>query len=192
MSGPGELWLPGISHIPSPNADERPTGSVIDLLVIHNISLPPGEFGGGHIEDLFLNRLDPHVHPYFAGIARLKVSAHLLIRRDGGVIQFVALDRRAWHAGQSNFCGRDCCNDFSVGIELEGTDEIPFSEAQYAKLVGLTLQIRAIYPQIEDENIVGHADIAPGRKTDPGPAFDWAHYRGLMFAAAGGRPTGRS
>ncbi len=192
MSSPGELWLPGVRQVPSPNADERPAGTLVDLLVIHNISLPPGEFGGGHIEDLFLNRLDPDAHPYFADIARLRVSAHLLIRRDGGVIQFVALDRRAWHAGQSSFCGRDCCNDFSIGIELEGTDEKPFSEAQYAELVDLTLQIRSIFPQIEDENIVGHADIAPGRKTDPGPAFDWAHYRGLMLAAADGRPTGRS
>ena len=192
MSKPGELWLPGVSHVPSPNADERPSGTSVDLLVIHNISLPPGEFGGGHIEELFLNRLAPSAHPYFADIAQLKVSAHLLIRRDGEVVQFVALDRRAWHAGQSSFCGRECCNDFSIGIELEGADEIPFSDPQYARLVDLTLQIRAIYPQIEEENIVGHADIAPGRKTDPGPAFDWSHYRGLMLTATDERPIERS
>ena len=191
MSGPGELWLPGVGHVPSPNADARPDGAVVDLLVIHNISLPPGQFGGGHIQDLFLNRLDPQAHPYFADIAALKVSAHVLIRRDGEAIQFVALDRRAWHAGQSDFCGRECCNDFSIGIELEGTDEMPFDDAQYAKLVDITLQVRSLFPLITDDRIVGHADIAPGRKTDPGPAFDWSRYQGLMLAAAGGRPAGR-
>ena len=191
MSRPGELWLPGVSHEPSPNADERPADTTIDLLVIHNISLPPGEFGGGHIRDLFLNRLDPRAHPYFVDIAGLKVSAHLLIRRDGEVIQFVALERRAWHAGQSDFCGRQCCNDFSIGIELEGTDQQPFNDAQYEALVRMTLHIRRIFPLITDDRIVGHADIAPGRKTDPGPAFDWSHYRGLMLAASGGQPTGR-
>jgi AmpD protein len=192
VNKPGELWLPGIRHVPSPNADARPLDATIDLLVIHNISLPPGEFGGGHIEALFLNRLDPLAHPYFADVAHLQVSAHVLIRRTGEVIQFVALERRAWHAGKSAFCGRECCNDFSIGIELEGTDETPFSEAQYAQLVDITRKIRRHFPLITDDHIVGHADIAPDRKTDPGPAFDWSHYRGLMLAAASGRPAPRS
>ena len=192
MKKTGELWLPGIRHAPSPNSDARPVGATIDLLVIHNISLPPGEFGGGHIEALFLNRLDPLAHPYFADVAHLQVSAHILIRRTGEVIQFVALERRAWHAGKSAFCGRECCNDFSIGIELEGTDEIPFSEPQYAQLVDITWKIRRYFPLITDDHIVGHADIAPERKTDPGPAFDWPHYRGLMLAAASGRPARHS
>ena len=172
-----DLWLPGIEHMPSPNADERPPDADIDLLVIHNISLPPGQFGGGFISDLFLNRLDPATHPYFSDIAHLHVSAHLLIRRDGQVIQFVALDQRAWHAGQSVFCGRERCNDFSIGIELEGSDDIPFSEPQYRELARLTAQIRALFPKIGDDRIVGHSDIAPGRKTDPGPCFDWRGFR---------------
>jgi len=177
MKGPGELWLPGIRHEPSPNADDRPPGCAVDLLVIHNISLPPGHFGGGYIRDLFLNRLDPTAHPYFAEIANLEVSAHLLVRRDGSVLQFVALDRRAWHAGLSSFCGRDRCNDFSIGIELEGSDDTPFSDAQYAALTDLTDRIQTLFPAITAERIAGHADIAPGRKTDPGPHFDWARYR---------------
>ena len=190
MSMPGALWLPDVVHDPSPNADERPAGCRVDLLVIHNISLPPGEFGGGYIRDLFLNRLDPEAHPYFREIAHLEVSAHLLIRRDGTVIQFVALDRRAWHAGLSSFCGRECCNDFSIGIELEGSDETPFSAAQYARLAALTLRLQALFPGITAERIVGHSDIAPGRKTDPGPCFDWARYRRKLtrLAEAGRRP----
>ncbi len=170
-------WLPGIVHLPSPNADERPPDTGIDLLVIHNISLPPGEFGGDDIIDLFLNRLDTDRHPYFEALAGLAVSAHLLVRRDGAAIQFVALGRRAWHAGQSRFCGRQRCNDFSIGIELEGTDDTPFTEAQYRVLGRLTAQIRERYPAITSDRIVGHADIAPGRKTDPGPCFDWTRYR---------------
>ncbi|MDJ0738200.1 MAG: 1,6-anhydro-N-acetylmuramyl-L-alanine amidase AmpD [Gammaproteobacteria bacterium] len=192
MTPPGRHWLGGVRREPSPNADERPADADVDLLVVHNISLPPGEFGGGHIRDLFLNRLDPAAHPYFAAIAELKVSAHLLVRRDGEVIQFVALDRRAWHAGQSSFCGRERCNDFSIGIELEGTDETPFTSAQYTALVDLTVRIRDIYPQIADDRIVGHADVAPGRKTDPGPAFDWRRYRRLLLATAARRPARRS
>lgn len=177
MRGVGELWLPGVVHEPSPNADERPAGSRVDLLVIHNISLPPGEFGGGHIRDLFLNRLDPDAHPYFREIAHLEVSAHLLVRRDGSALQFVALERRAWHAGLSSFCGRERCNDFSIGIELEGSDEVPFTAAQYARLAALTNRIQALFPAVTAQRIVGHSDIAPGRKSDPGPCFDWARYR---------------
>ena len=189
---PATGLLDAARQVASPNHDERPPGSAPELVVVHCISLPPGEFGGGHIEALFLNRLDPLAHPYFADVAHLQVSAHVLIRRTGEVIQFVALERRAWHAGKSAFCGRECCNDFSIGIELEGTDETPFSEAQYAQLVDITRKIRRHFPLITDDHIVGHADIAPDRKTDPGPAFDWSHYRGLMLAAASGRPVPRS
>jgi AmpD protein len=182
----GRLWLPGLAHRPSPNADERPEAGLVDLLVVHNISLPPGEFGGRYIDDLFLNRLDPGAHPYFTGIARLRVSAHLLIRRSGEAVQFVALDRRAWHAGDSCFEGRDRCNDFSVGIELEGSDDQPFTDRQYTRLAEVTTKIRHHYPAIRDTNIVGHSDIAPARKTDPGPAFDWARFRALVAIAAEG------
>ncbi|MCG6967090.1 MAG: 1,6-anhydro-N-acetylmuramyl-L-alanine amidase AmpD [Chromatiaceae bacterium] len=187
MTTIGEVWLPGVTHEPSPNADERPAGSDIDLLVIHNISLPPGEFGGPYISDLFLNRLDPTSHPYFGEIANLEVSAHLLVRRDGSVVQFVALDRRAWHAGQSDFCGRERCNDFSIGIELEGTDDQPYSEAQYRHLALLTRHIQDLFPAITAQRIVGHSDIAPGRKTDPGPGFSWARYRTLLASLAADR-----
>jgi AmpD protein len=170
-------WLPAARRVESPNQDARPAGTAIDLLVIHNISLPPGQFGGGWIEDLFLNRLDPHAHPYFAGIAELRVSAHALVRRDGSLVQFVPLRRRAWHAGRSCHEGREACNDFSIGIELEGADDQPFTDAQYARLAEVARQIMARYPAIDAERIVGHSDIAPGRKTDPGPAFDWQRFR---------------
>lgn len=185
MSENGRLWLPDVSQRPSPNADERPSGSGIDLLVIHNISLPPGVYGGHWIEDLFLNRLDPAAHPYFATVAELRVSAHLLVRRDGTPVQFVALDRRAWHAGESVYCGRERCNDFSIGIEMEGTDEAPFSEEQYRTLVGLTRVIRAYFPAITPQRIVGHSDIAPGRKTDPGPHFDWPRFLAALEQDSG-------
>ena len=180
MNGPGSLWLPGLTHIPSDNCDERPPDAEVDLLVIHNISLPPGEFGGDYIEALFLNRLDPGAHPYFAEIAHLQVAAHILIRRDGSATQFVALDRRAWHAGLSSFCGREHCNDFSVGVELEGSDDTPFSAAQYTSLGTVTSRIRQLFPAIGPDRIVGHSDIAPGRKTDPGPLFDWDLYRRMI------------
>jgi AmpD protein len=180
MKPVGQLWLPGPRHEPSANQDERPGNGVVDLLVIHNISLPPGEFGGGYIRDLFLNRLDPLAHPYFAEIADLEVSSHLLICRDGSALQFVALDRRAWHAGLSSFCGRERCNDFSIGIELEGSDDIPFTEPQYRRLAALTTEIQTHFPAIAPDRIVGHSDIAPGRKTDPGPHFDWVLYRELI------------
>lgn len=182
MSRRGAVWLPGIAHEPSPNADERPPGCGIDLLVIHNISLPPGEFGGGHISELFLNRLDPNAHPYFAAIADLRVSAHLLIRRDGVALQFVSLDRRAWHAGQSQYCGRERCNDFSIGIELEGSDDTEFTAPQYRTLADLTARIQRLFPAITPGRIVGHSEIAPGRKTDPGPCFDWPRYRTRLAA----------
>jgi AmpD protein len=148
----------------------------VDLLVIHNISLPPGEFGGPWIEHLFLNRLDPSIHPYFQEIQHLKVSSHLLILRDGELIQYVPLNKRAWHAGKSSFHGRERCNDFSIGIELEGTDDQPYTDAQYATLNEVTHDILSLFPAITPDRIVGHADISPDRKTDPGPAFDWQRY----------------
>lgn len=165
---------------PSPNCDQRPEGAEIDLLVIHNISLPPGRFGGPWIEDLFLNRLNPEAHPYFRNIYRQQVSPHLLIRRDGELIQYVPLHLRAWHAGVSCFQGRERCNDFSIGIELEGSDDIPFTNPQYRTLANTTREIVRRYPQITPDRITGHSDIAPDRKTDPGPAFDWPHYQRLL------------
>jgi AmpD protein len=172
--------LQNIYFISSPNCDDRPTNTIIDLLVIHGISLPPGEFGGDFIEKLFTNSLDPKLHPYFQQIAQLKVSAHVLIRRTGELIQFVPFDKRAWHAGESSFAGRKTCNDFSIGIELEGTDTLPYETVQYSQLAALTRCIMAAYPAITQDRIVGHSDIAPGRKTDPGEAFDWELYRKLL------------
>lgn len=163
-----------VEQLASPNFGERPPGTEISLLVIHNISLPPGEFGGRHVEDFFLNRLDPAAHPYFECIADLEVSAHFYIRRDGRVVQFVAAGQRAWHAGRSCWAGRENCNDYSIGVELEGTDDCPFSEAQYTALSALLGALRAAYPI---RALAGHSDIAPGRKTDPGPCFDWARLR---------------
>jgi N-acetyl-anhydromuramoyl-L-alanine amidase len=169
----------GVPFVASPNCDERPPGSRIELLVIHAISLPPGEFNGPGIEQLFLNRLDPADHSYYVGIAGLKVSAHFVVRRDGALVQFVPCRKRAWHAGTSSWQGRARCNDFSIGIELEGCDDTPFEAPQYESLARLTQACQLAYP-IAD--IVGHSDIAPGRKTDPGPHFDWARYRGLLGA----------
>lgn len=169
--------IDGIPYFPSPNCDERPTGCAIELLVIHAISLPPGEFGGPGIVELFTNRLDAAGHPYYATITELKVSAHFVIRRDGELMQFVPCEKRAWHAGASIWRGRERCNDFSVGIELEGGDKVPFEEAQYAALAALTRALKARYPIA---GIVGHSDIASGRKTDPGPRFDWQHYREMI------------
>jgi AmpD protein len=164
-------------YIPSPNCDERPAGCAIELLVIHHISLPPGEFGGPGVIELFTNRLEPAAHPYYAAVAGARVSAHFLIRRDGELIQFVPCARRAWHAGKSSWKGRARCNDFSIGIELEGTGETPFTEAQYARLAEVTRALAARYP-IAD--IAGHSDVAPGRKSDPGPSFDWGRYRAML------------
>ncbi|NEX23855.1 1,6-anhydro-N-acetylmuramyl-L-alanine amidase AmpD [Thiorhodococcus mannitoliphagus] len=176
-------WLKGTERHPSPNCDDRPAGTEIDLLVIHNISLPPGEFSGDWIDDLFLNRLDPSAHPYFTPIAQVRVSAHLLIRRDGSLIQYVPFALRAWHAGASSFEGRERCNDFSIGIELEGTDLTPFTDAQYRALIGCSREILQRYPNITQARITGHSEIAPGRKTDPGPAFDWPRYRAALGGA---------
>ncbi len=147
---------------------------------MHNISLPPGCFGGDHIESLFTNCLNPHEHPYFEAIAGLEVSAHFLIRRDGEIVQFVSTDDRAWHAGVSSWCERENCNDFSVGIELEGTDDDRYEPVQYQRLAALIRALRKRYPDIAADAIVGHSDIAPGRKTDPGPAFQWDHLRELL------------
>ena len=164
--------LAGCEHIPSPNCDDRPAGA-IELLVIHNISLPPGEFGGDGVLQLFTNTLDTASHPYYQTIAGIKVSAHFLVRRDGWIIQFVPCSKRAWHAGESCWQSRLRCNDFSIGIELEGSDAVPFTDAQYTALIRLTKALRAAYPIC---GIAGHSDIAPQRKTDPGPCFDWIRY----------------
>lgn len=164
----------------SPNRDERPSGVVVDLLVIHNISLPPGQFGGPWIDRLFTNCLEPEAHPYFQELIGLRVSAHLLILRDGSLVQYVPFQQRAWHAGTSRFEGREQCNDFSIGIELEGTDDTPYTDAQYRALVQATREIMALYPDITPERIRGHNDIAPGRKSDPGPSFDWLRFHRLL------------
>jgi N-acetyl-anhydromuramoyl-L-alanine amidase len=166
----------GARFIPSPNCDDRPAGEPIRLIVIHNISLPPGEFGGDDVIRLFCNTLDCARHPYYAGLRDLRVSAHFLIRRTGELLQFVPCIRRAWHAGDSSWRGRVRCNDFSVGIELEGSDEIPYADSQYATLGVLAAALSRAYPI---QHVVGHADVAPGRKTDPGPAFDWRRFRAL-------------
>ncbi len=166
-------WLLGAQRVPSPNKNNRPVDTIIRLLVIHNISLPPEQFGGGYIEQFFTNQLDASVHPYFEQIADVEVSAHLLITREGKVVQFVAFDERAWHAGQSVFNGVENCNDFSIGIELEGTDTLPYTDAQYHCLSEVTQTLMTTYPEITKASIVGHNAIAPGRKTDPGEAFDW-------------------
>ena len=163
-------------QVASPNSDARPEAGPIDTLVIHSISLPPGKFGGGGIEQLFCNKLNPDEHPYYREIQGLKVSAHVLIRRDGQLVQFVSLNGRAWHAGLSYCDGRTRVNDFSIGIEMEGSDDFPFEEAQYESLASLTRALRQAYPSITPARIYGHCDIAPGRKTDPGPTFDWSRY----------------
>ena len=168
--------IQGARYVASPNCDKRPEGAAIDTLVIHSISLPPGRFGGPGIEQLFRNMLNPDEHPYYREIKDLKVSAHVLIRRNGELVQFVPLHQRAWHAGQSYCEGRTCVNDFSIGIELEGANELPYEDAQYATLAQLTRVIRQVYPSITPARIYGHGDIAPGRKTDPGPMFDWKRY----------------
>jgi AmpD protein len=164
----------------SPNFDERPEGADPEVVVIHAISLPPGKFGGDAIDRLFTNSLDPEAHPYFREIEGLKVSAHLLVRRDGKVCQFVPLHKRAWHAGVSECEGRDCVNDFSIGIELEGCDDKPFEAPQYEALASISKQLINTYPGITPERVYGHSDIAPGRKTDPGPHFDWDYFRQLL------------
>jgi len=164
-------WLSTVERIDSPNFDERPEGVPIELIVIHGISLPPGEFGGPEVACLFTNALRVEAHPYFAQLAGLRVSAHFFVRRDGQLIQFVSCLKRAWHAGVSNWRGRERCNDFSIGIELEGVDWLPYEAVQYSVCINMVRALRATYPI---RAVAGHSDIAPGRKTDPGPAFDWS------------------
>ncbi len=173
-------WLAGARLCPSPNCGERPVGSEVSLLVIHNISLPPGQFGGGYIEQFFTNRLKAEEHAYFAQIANMQVSSHLLIERNGEIIQFVPLSQRAWHAGDSSFAGCANCNDYSIGIELEGTDTAPYTAKQYERLAQVCRELLTIYPALNKERIVGHSDISPGRKTDPGPAFDWQYFFSIL------------
>ncbi|MDX1605054.1 MAG: 1,6-anhydro-N-acetylmuramyl-L-alanine amidase AmpD [Candidatus Competibacterales bacterium] len=169
--------------LPSPNHDRRPPGTVIDLVVIHGISLPPGDFGGPWIDALFTNQLDPAAHPDFRELEGLNVSAHLLIRRDGSLTQYVGFRDRAWHAGRSCFRGRERCNDYAIGIELEGTDTRPYDVRQYPMLAAVIAALRRAYPAITPGRITGHADIAPGRKTDPGPAFDWDRLYALLSSS---------
>ncbi len=171
----------GARFAPTMHCDDRPDDERVSLLVIHNISLPPGEFGGPWIDDLFAGRLDSGAHPYFAEVASLRVSSHFLIRRDGELVQYVPCGMRAWHAGVSQWKGRERCNDFSIGIELEGADDVPFAEPQYETLIALTRSIFARYGELD---IAGHSDIAPERKTDPGPWFDWPRFRQELGSAA--------
>lgn len=172
-------WLRPARHCPSPNCNPRPGNEDVCLVVVHGISLPPGEFGGPWIDDLFTNRLDPARHPYFAEVAGLTVSSHLLIRRDGEVVQYVPFDLRAWHAGRSLYRGRENCNDFSIGIELEGTDDLPYTHAQYEQLAKV-IRVLNLHYSATVGHLVGHSDIAPGRKTDPGPSFEWSRLHGLL------------
>jgi AmpD protein len=177
---PASHLIVGVRYAPSPNFDERPESVPLSLVVVHNISLPPNEFGGPYIEQLFTNQLDPSVHPYFEEIKDHKVSAHILIRRDGEIVQFVPFNNRAWHAGESKYKGCENCNDFAIGIELEGADETPYEEHQYLVLATLIDSLRMAYPSLSKEDIVGHSDIAPGRKTDPGLAFNWQNLHELL------------
>jgi len=180
----GRGWLPALRHLPSPNHDRRPAGCIVDLLVIHGISLPAGEFGNGCIDRLFCNCLPLGRHPDFATLAGVRVSAHLLVDRRGGLTQYVPLHRRAWHAGTSCWQGRAHCNDYSIGIELEGTDHLPYTDAQYHALAALTRRLLRLLPTLCPARIVGHSDVAPGRKTDPGPAFDRRRYRRLVASGS--------
>lgn len=174
-------WYSGATRCPSPHCSQRPEGDAVSLLVIHNISLPPGEFGGGHVRAFFQGQLDCELHPFFAEIADLKVSAHFLIERDGAITQFVSCKDRAWHAGQSRYAGRDNCNDFSLGIELEGTDHQAYTDRQYTALTRLTAALSDAFPAITPYRITGHEFIAPQRKTDPGIAFDWQRYLRSLY-----------
>lgn len=184
----GDIWLDGVTKVVSEHCDDRSEHFLqpesIDLLVIHNISLPPAEteqdFANNHVEDFFSGKLQIDAHPYFEQIAQLRVSAHLYIKRTGEVVQFVPLNKRAWHAGVSEFNGRTKCNDFSIGIEMQGTDYMPFTDAQYDALVAVSKKIKGIFTNISLDSIVGHQDIAPGRKTDPGQYFDWTRYKSQL------------
>jgi AmpD protein len=176
----GSGLLAGVRQVLSPHFDERPAGMVPELLVVHGISLPPGEFGGPWIDRLFTGTLPAEAHPYFREIAGQLVSAHVLIRRDGERVQYVPFGARAWHAGKSEYRGRSACNDFSIGVELEGTDDTPYTDAQYRELAALAAALLSTYSTLSAPAIVGHSDVAPGRKTDPGPAFDWPRLRSLV------------
>jgi len=176
-------WLRGIRRRPSPHADERPAGSRIELVVLHGVSLPPGEFGGPWVEAFFAGDIDPHAHPFFEEIRDLRVAPHILVRRTGEIIQFVSCLRRAWHAGRSSWRGRVECNDYSVGIELEGTDDTPYEEAQYDALARVLSALLEAYPALGEDALAGHSDVAPGRKTDPGPAFAWERLSGRLALA---------
>jgi AmpD protein len=179
--------LRGVRQIASPNHDSRPEGVDADLIVVHGISMPPGEFGGPWIDRLFTNTLPLDAHPYFAEVGSLRVSSHLVVMRDGAVTQYVKFTERAWHAGKSSFEGRDACNDFSVGVELEGTDTLPYEAVQYGALAQVVAALCAAYPGLSPDRLAGHSDIAPGRKTDPGPAFDWQLARRLIAAEVSAR-----
>jgi len=181
--------LLGARQVESPNCDDRPAGQVPELLVVHGISLPPGEFGGPWIDALFTNSLPGHEHPYFATVAGLRVSAHALVRRDGSVVQYVPFHRRAWHAGASQWRGRERCNDFSIGIELEGTDATPYAPGQYSTLARIVVELCRAYPTLSADAVVGHSDVAPGRKSDPGIAFDWPLLRSLVSYGLEVRPA---
>lgn len=176
--------LRDVVQVASPNCDSRPRGEAPSLIVVHGISLPPGEFGGPWIDRLFTNTLPPDAHPYFAEIHDLRVSSHLVLRRDGAITQYVKFTERAWHAGRSSFRGRENCNDFSIGIELEGTDFLAYESAQYHALATVVAALCSAYPTLSIDRIAGHSDIAPGRKTDPGPAFDWERARKLIARAS--------
>jgi AmpD protein len=178
----------GARQIASPNHDSRPAGVEADLIVIHGISLPPGEFGGPWIDRLFTNDLPADIHPYFTEVASMRVSSHLVVQRDGAVTQYVSFTDRAWHAGQSVYQGREACNDFSVGVELEGTDALAYEAAQYDTLAQVVAALCIAYPRLSPSRLVGHSDIAPGRKTDPGAAFDWPRARRLIAAACNPAP----
>ena len=185
-------WHRHARHIPSPNFDDRPAASLIDAIIIHAISLPPAQFGGQYIEDFFCNQLAADAHPYFEHIADMQVSSHFLIKRQGELIQFVATNKRAWHAGKSCLAGKTKVNDFSIGIELEGCDSEPFELEQYKQLATLTGSLLRAYPLVSLERIVGHNEIAPGRKTDPGPHFDWTYFKQLLKGEWSGEATSRS
>ena len=178
-----EQWLNEVRRVASPNCDERPAGSEISLVVMHGISLPPKQYGGPYIDQLFTNTLDPQEHPYFAEIVALRVSSHLLIDRKGQLTQYVSLQDRAWHAGQSEYQGRQNCNDFSIGIELEGCDDQSYEKCQYEIAASVVKLLMRHFPGIGQQDVVGHCDIAPGRKTDPGEAFDWKGFRTLLSQA---------
>jgi AmpD protein len=177
---PATGLVAGARQVLSPHFDARPAGVLPELIVVHGISLPPGEFGGPWIDRLFTGSLPPDAHPYFRDVARLRASAHALIRRDGAIVQYVPFGQRAWHAGQSHYRGRPACNDFSIGIELEGTDDTPYTDDQYEQLAALVETLLASYPSLSVDHIAGHSEVAPGRKTDPGPSFDWERWRTIL------------